>query len=107
MEILSRQDDFVFMMSEPVVEDVGDGINEDVEEHLKESDERSKNVANSYFFCSCAVGLRNHFTENHHCDRRNYDCQVTWDYLVQEDRQSFERKRIWEEESRQEQVMIT
>lgn len=94
MEILSRQDDFVFMMSEPVVKDVGDRIDEDIEEHLKESDKRSKNVANSYFLCSCAVGLRNHLTENHYCDRRNYDCQVTWNYLVQEDRQSFERKRV-------------
>lgn len=56
-QVLGRQHDFVIVMSQPVIEDIGDRSDEDKEDELKESDEGGEEVANADFVYSSAVSL--------------------------------------------------
>lgn len=94
------------MVSKPVVQDVGDRPDEDVEDKFEEADEGSKEEANGDFVGAGAISLRDNLPEDNNCDGGDDDCHVARDNLVQEDRQSFQWEWVWEEEGREQHVMI-
>ena len=82
------------MMAEPVIKDICNGSYKDVKDELQESDERGEEVSNRYFVRTSAVSLRNNLSKDHNGNGRYYDCQVAWNYLVQEYGESLQSKRI-------------
>lgn len=65
-EVFRRKDNFIVMMTKPIIEDVGDRPHEDVENELQEADERSEMVPDGHFVLTGAVRLRKDLSEDHH-----------------------------------------
>ena len=53
-------------MPQPVIKDVGYGPNEDIEDELEETDERSEVVTDGYLVNASTVGLREYLSKDHH-----------------------------------------
>ena len=82
------------MVSQPVVQDVGDRPDKDVEDKFEEADEGRKEEANSDFVGAGAISLRDDLPEDNNRDGGDDDGHVAGDDLVQEDRQRFQRERV-------------
>lgn len=85
-QVLRGEDYFVIVVAQPVVEDVGNGSHEDIEEELQESDEGREVISDWDFVLACAVGLRKDLSEDHNSYSRDDDGQVAGHDLIQEDR---------------------